>query len=186
MARLRTVSTANGVALVASYHDFECTPGLDTLLGRIPEAERRRADVAKVAVMPKDPDDVLTLPAATCRASRTVDLPLIIMSMGGLGALSRVVGWMYGSAATFAVGKSSSAPGQITVEELRGMLSAMRHAVTGGRARCRARALVGLIFGSPPPPPPRSNCVRSRRSATDGRPCCNAQAFGLAAIWRAC
>ena len=44
------------------------------------------------------------------------------------GALSRVVGWMYGSAATFAVGKSASAPGQITVEQLRALL-------TRGRAR---------------------------------------------------
>lgn len=131
MARLRAVSTANGVALVASYHNFECTPDLDTLVGRFAEAERRGADVAKVAVMPKDPQDVLTLLAATYCASRTIDVPLISMSMGGLGALSRVVGWMYGSAATFAVGKSSSAPGQITVEELRGMLSAMQHAVTG-------------------------------------------------------
>ena len=131
MARLRAVSTANGVALVASYHNFECTPDLDTLVGRFAEAGRRGADVAKVAVMPKDPQDVLTLLAATYRASRTLDLPLISMSMGGLGALSRVVGWMYGSAATFAVGKSSSAPGQITVEQLRAMLTAFRQAAGG-------------------------------------------------------
>lgn len=131
MARLRSVTAAHGVALVASYHNFERTPDVDTLVDRFAEAARRGADVAKVAVMPKDPQDVLTLLAATYRASRTVDLPLISMSMGGLGALSRVVGWMYGSAATFAVGKSSSAPGQIGVEELRSMLSLMRQAVTG-------------------------------------------------------
>jgi 3-dehydroquinate dehydratase I len=131
MARLRAVSTANGVALVASYHNFECTPDLETLVDRFAEAGRSQADVAKVAVMPRDPLDVLTLLAATYRASRMIDVPLISMSMGGLGALSRVVGWMYGSAATFAVGKSSSAPGQITVEALRGMLSTMQNAVTG-------------------------------------------------------
>lgn len=131
MARLRAVSAANGVALVASYHNFESTPDLDTLADRFAEAKRRGADVAKVAVMPNDPQDVLTLLAATYRASRTIDLPLISMSMGALGAMSRVVGWMYGSAATFAVGLSSSAPGQITLEELRPMLAAMRHAVTG-------------------------------------------------------
>jgi 3-dehydroquinate dehydratase-1 len=88
--------------------------------------------VAKVAVMPQDPQDVLTLLAATHRASQRVNLPLISMSMGGLGALSRVVGWIYGSAATFAVGKGSSAPGQMSIEELRAMLATMRHAVTGG------------------------------------------------------
>jgi 3-dehydroquinate dehydratase-1 len=41
------------------------------------------------------------------------------MSMGGLGAISRIVGWMYGSSVTFAVGKSSSAPGQVPIGELR-------------------------------------------------------------------
>ena len=131
MARLRTVAAAHGVALVASYHNFERTPDLDTLVDRFAEAARRGADVAKVAVMPQDPQDVLTLLAATYRASQSVELPLISMSMGGLGAPSRAVGWMYGSAATFAVGKSSSAPGQMSIDELRGVLSAMQHAVAG-------------------------------------------------------
>ena len=45
-------------------------------------------------------------------ARETLDIPLISMSMGGVGSLSRIMGWVYGSAATFAVGKSSSAPGQ--------------------------------------------------------------------------
>jgi 3-dehydroquinate dehydratase-1 len=53
------------------------------------------------------------------------------MSMGGVGSLSRVMGWVYGSAATFAVGKSSSAPGQIAIEELRSVIATVRKSVTG-------------------------------------------------------
>jgi 3-dehydroquinate dehydratase-1 len=89
------------------------------------------ADVAKVAVMPKTEQDVLALLAATDRARRTISLPLISMSMGGIGSLSRIMGWVYGSAATFAVGKSSSAPGQIAIEDLRSVLATVRKAVTG-------------------------------------------------------
>jgi 3-dehydroquinate dehydratase-1 len=100
--------------------------------GKFIEAAHLGADIAKVAVMPKDPQDVLVLLAATLKASQTLGVPLISMSMGGLGSLSRIMGWVYGSAATFAVGKGSSAPGQIAIEELRAMLATVRRAVTGG------------------------------------------------------
>ena len=131
LKQLREVSAANGIAMVMSYHNFQQTPDLATLVDRFTEAQRLGADVAKVAVMPSGPADVLTLLDATYRASQQLHIPVISMSMGGIGAVSRMMGWMYGSAATFAVGKSSSAPGQVAVEELRASLAAVRHAVTG-------------------------------------------------------
>lgn len=132
LEQLRAVSAANGIAMVMSYHNFQLTPDIDTLIGRFAEAQRLGADIAKVAVMPKDPQDVLTLLGATYRASQATRIPLISMSMGGIGSMSRIMGWLYGSAATFAVGKSSSAPGQIAVEELRATLATVRRAVSGG------------------------------------------------------
>lgn len=131
LQQLREVSAANGVAMVMSYHNFQHTPDLDTLLGRFTLAQHLGADVAKVAVMPKDPQDVLTLLGATWQASQSLRIPLISMSMGGIGSVSRMIGWLYGSAATFAVGKSSSAPGQVALEDLRATLAAVRRAVTG-------------------------------------------------------
>ena len=74
---------------------------------------------------------MLELLAATSRAREAHDLPLISMSMGGIGSLSRIMGWVYGSAATFAVGKSSSAPGQIAIEDLRTALAIVRQSVLG-------------------------------------------------------
>jgi 3-dehydroquinate dehydratase-1 len=132
LKRLRIVSAEHGVAMIMSYHNFQLTPEPAVMDGKFIEAERLGADVAKVAVMPRDPQDVLTLLAATYRASQTIRVPLITMSMGGVGSLSRVMGWVYGSAATFAVGKSSSAPGQIAIEDLRAVLATVRRAVTGG------------------------------------------------------
>jgi 3-dehydroquinate dehydratase-1 len=131
LARLREVSKANGIAMIMSYHNFQLTPDGTTLDAKFLAAERCGADVAKVAVMPKTEQDVLELLAATDRARRAIKLPLISMSMGGIGSLSRMMGWVYGSAATFAVGKSSSAPGQVAIEDLRAVLAVVRRAVTG-------------------------------------------------------
>jgi len=129
---LREVSAANGIALIMSYHNFQLTPDAEMLDSKFAAAERLGADVAKVAVMPTNEQDVLTLLAATDRARQALKIPLISMSMGGIGSLSRIMGWVYGSAATFAVGKSSSAPGQIAIEDLRAVLATVRRAVTGG------------------------------------------------------
>jgi 3-dehydroquinate dehydratase-1 len=131
LQRLREVSAANGITMIMSYHNFQMTPDAATLDSKFLAAERLGADVAKVAVMPKTVQDVLDLLAATDRARQAISLPLISMSMGGIGSLSRIMGWVYGSAATFAVGKSSSAPGQIAIEDLRMTLATVRKAVMG-------------------------------------------------------
>ena len=128
---LRAVSKANGIGMIMSYHNFQMTPDAATLDGKFAAAKQFDADVGKVAVMPTNEVDVLELLAATSRARESLDIPLISMSMGGVGSLSRIMGWVYGSAATFAVGKSSSAPGQIAIEDLRTTLAIVRQAVTG-------------------------------------------------------
>jgi 3-dehydroquinate dehydratase-1 len=128
---LRGISKAHGIGMILSYHDFQATPDAATLDGKFAAAAKWGADVAKVAVMPAGERDVLELLAATSRAREAVDIPLISMSMGGVGSLSRIVGGAYGSAATFAVGKSSSAPGQIAIEDLRAALAITRRAVLG-------------------------------------------------------
>jgi len=131
-ARLREASRAAEILMVASYHNFKATPDAATLVDKFAQAERLGGDVAKVAVMPQGPQDVLTLLGATHTASQSVGLPLISMSMGAYGSLSRMMGWVYGSTVTFAVGKSSSAPGQVPIEELRSVLATVRKAVLGG------------------------------------------------------
>ena len=128
---LRKVSRANGIGMILSYHNFQMTPDASTLDEKFAAAVRLGADVAKVAVMPHNDRDVLELLAATRRAREKHDLPLISIAMGGLGALSRIAGWIYGSSATFAIGQACSAPGQIAIEDLRAALSIIRHAVLG-------------------------------------------------------
>jgi 3-dehydroquinate dehydratase-1 len=89
-------------------------------------ADQLGADVAKVAVMPRDFDDVLTLLTATRQASKKLRIPLISMSMGPLGAITRLVGGVFGSSLSFAVGAASSAPGQVPIEDLNAVLEILQ------------------------------------------------------------
>ena len=129
--RLRAASREHEIALIGSYHNFGATPDAAALAGKFALAHELEADIAKVAVMPKGPPDVLTLLGATFDASQTLPIPLISMSMGPYGSLSRMVGFVYGSALTWAVGKSSSAPGQLPIEDLRAVLATVRKTVLG-------------------------------------------------------
>ena len=80
------------------------------------------ADIAKIAVMPQSAGDVLTLLSATEKASRTLSCQVISMSMKGTGLISRLSGEVFGSCLTFGAAGGASAPGQIDVGELRGIL----------------------------------------------------------------
>ncbi|MCC6379198.1 MAG: type I 3-dehydroquinate dehydratase [Burkholderiales bacterium] len=120
-AQVRSVvatARAQRTRVILSYHNFGYTPGQDFLVGRFLEAERLGADVAKVAVMPRDRMDVLTLLSATATAHAKGGIPLISMSMGPLGAVTRMVGGLFGSSLSFAVGDAASAPGQMPIADL--------------------------------------------------------------------
>ena len=116
----------NGVQVIGSSHHFSETPSEEVIVATLSNAEKAGADVAKVAVMPKVISDVVTLLAATERASRELRIPLITMAMGSLGVVTRVFGGMFGSALTFAAGTKTSAPGQLPIETLREILDAAR------------------------------------------------------------
>lgn len=131
IALVREAAKANDIKLVLSFHNFSFTPGLETLGQRFLQAEQLGADIAKVAVMPRNLEDVLTLLGATLSASQKLRIPLISMSMGPYGSLTRLFGWTFGSALTFAVGASSSAPGQVPIEDLNTVLSILQKSLAG-------------------------------------------------------
>lgn len=114
LRRVRDSTRAHETRLILSYHNFGYTPGVEFLVQRFLEAERLGADVAKVAVMPRDRMDVLTLLTATTQADAKGGIPLISMAMGPLGSITRMVGGVFGSSLSFAVGDTASAPGQMS------------------------------------------------------------------------
>lgn len=110
--------------VVMSYHNFDETPDLKTVMDKFDRMSLAGADVLKIALMPQKPEDVLTLMQATLLARRTYNVPVISMSMGAAGQCSRVLGGLYGSCATFASLKKASAPGQIGAQSLVDYLNA--------------------------------------------------------------
>lgn len=128
---VRTVVTAahqKGVAVIGSSHDFDRTPDEAELISRLERMQALGCDIAKIAVMPQSPRDVLTLLSATERMKREhPELPLITMSMGQLGMVSRLCGEIFGSALTFGSAGQASAPGQVEVSQLRQTLELLHN-----------------------------------------------------------
>lgn len=107
-------------SLIVSFHDFKKTPSRDELVSILKQQIAAGAHVAKLAAMPQKEEDVLNVLSATLEVRRQFPcIPIITMSMGPTGAVTRLVGGLFGSDLTFAVGSQSSAPGQIPVAELR-------------------------------------------------------------------
>ncbi len=112
-----------GCRVIASNHDFEKTPPTQEMVHRLKRMEELGADVAKLAVMPKNRQDVLNLLQATVTADEALSVPVVTMSMGSMGVISRVCGSLTGSAMTFAALGEASAPGQIPVEQMAELLT---------------------------------------------------------------
>lgn len=112
--------------VIASNHDFDKTPDKTEIINRLLTMKDKGAHISKIAVMPRCPEDVLTLLHATVDAKKMrEDITLITMSMGQLGVISRLGGGIFGSAMTFGAKTKelASAPGQVEVNELKGILS---------------------------------------------------------------
>ena len=117
---------ASGVRVVASSHNFDRTPSQAEMVLRLQAMQRSGADIVKIAVMPNSAEDVLRLLCASEEFNRLyTDRPVIAISMGGLGCVSRVAGAVSGSDMTFGAVDTISAPGQLPANTLDGILRAL-------------------------------------------------------------
>lgn len=105
--------------VIASHHDFSMTPPEQAMTGLLAAMRRDGADMVKLAVMPENMDDVLRLLSVTGHFREEFsDTPIIAISMGRYGMLSRLCGEFFGIAVTFGSHTRASAPGQIDLAEL--------------------------------------------------------------------
>ncbi|QEM91028.1 type I 3-dehydroquinate dehydratase [Kosakonia radicincitans] len=120
---------AKNVKVIMSSHDFHNTPPAEEIVQRLRKMQQLGADIPKIALMPKNKTDVLTLLTSTLEMhEHYADRPLITMSMAKTGVISRLAGEVFGSAATFGAVKKASAPGQISVSDLRIALTILHQA----------------------------------------------------------
>ena len=118
------------VKVIASNHDFFKTPAKADIIYRLRKMQDMNADIPKIAVMPQNKKDVLTLLAATEEMTTNyADRPIITMSMAGTGVISRLCGEVFGSSMTFGAAKKASAPGQMGVNDLNTVLGLLHNAM---------------------------------------------------------
>lgn len=121
-AQIIKEAQGKGISIIMSNHDFDQTPDQDEIVKRLRMMVEREADICKMAVMPQTPEDVLTLLQATNKMKQQTDRPIVTMSMGQLGLVSRIFGEIFGSAITFGAAEQISAPGQLPSRQLAELL----------------------------------------------------------------
>jgi 3-dehydroquinate dehydratase I len=108
-----------GVKVIMAFHDFNNTPPTHEIVELMKKMEAECADIVKVAFKPRSYVDVLNVLKA--QVSANLKAPVIAVSMGEMGRVSRVAGPMMGAFMTFAApsdGKAAAA-GQYTLDEVR-------------------------------------------------------------------
>ncbi|MCH7391321.1 type I 3-dehydroquinate dehydratase [Acinetobacter dispersus] len=117
---------AKKVLIVMSNHDFQKTPSEAEIIKRLLKQDELGADILKIAVMPQNKQDVFTLMNATLNVSQQSKKPLLTMSMGKLGTISRIATANMGGSFSFGMIGEASAPGQIDVTQLKQFLKTVQ------------------------------------------------------------
>jgi len=126
VVKLTQLAHDKKVLVIMSNHDFNKTPEQQEIENRLLKQDQMGADILKIAVMPKSKQDVFTLMNATLAVSQKSQKPLLTMSMGQLGTISRVATANMGGSLSFGMIGEASAPGQIDVTQLKQLLKTVQ------------------------------------------------------------
>jgi len=120
---LDSLSTSQ-TRLIISHHDFDRTPDSASLSNILQQQVQSGAHIGKIVTMAHDHLDVLRVLHLQCEAQR-YNFPLIAFCMGQEGKISRVITLLLGGFMTYAAlnEQQATAPGQLSVAELRNSLS---------------------------------------------------------------
>ncbi|WP_457555314.1 type I 3-dehydroquinate dehydratase [Candidatus Pyrohabitans sp.] len=119
------LARSSNVDVIVSCHDFSATPSLEAMRGILEEEVDAGASIAKLAVTARSRRDVVSLLRVTQEMSERLDVPIVTIALGELGRVTRIAAPMLGSAITYGYVTRETAPGQLSVEELKQMLSAL-------------------------------------------------------------
>lgn len=111
-----------GAKVIGSNHHFDRTPDDEEIIEIMKKMESAGADICKMAVMPQVKEDVDRFMKVSEKLKNMISVPIITMSMGELGSISRVCAKQTGSCITFASGIQTSAPGQIDIAMARKLI----------------------------------------------------------------
>lgn len=120
----------NGTAVLYSKHVLKETPEACTLLKWAEQWTKTGADMIKISTEPKSRSDVAELLKASALLQEQCQIPIIAISSGRLGAVSRLTGEYFGSALVFSsLDLGGLKYGQIPIKQLRHILTAVHEFV---------------------------------------------------------
>jgi 3-dehydroquinate dehydratase-1 len=120
--RLVPLARARGCLLILSAHDFSRTPPADELAALAERGRGLGADVVKLATTTRSFSDVQTLLTVTL-AQRPSGV--VTLGMGPFGPLTRIVLPAAGSLLTYGSIGRPTAPGQLSVAEIRRLFDSL-------------------------------------------------------------
>ena len=108
------------VRRIISFHNLKSTPNARILATKAREARCHGADIFKVATRTDTPTELGRLIDFITKSR--VDVPLAVMGIGKLGAISRVLLARAGSVLIYAsIGAATDVEGQLSLEQLRAL-----------------------------------------------------------------
>ena len=110
--------------IICSFHDFNKTPSLKQLKRIAEKMEKTKAQVVKIVTMVKTESDNQKL--FELLAGKKTGVEMIVLGMGEKGKITRLLSPLWGGFMTFASTGSATAPGQLTVTELKSIYKKMR------------------------------------------------------------
>jgi 3-dehydroquinate dehydratase-1 len=113
--KVKEIAKNKGKLLLMSYHDFEKTPSENEIQKLIDDCKAQGADIVKYAFKANTFEDVARV---MCITNKNKDKNIVAISMGEIGKITRVAGFMFGSLITYTYIGQSFAPGQIEVKKL--------------------------------------------------------------------
>lgn len=116
---IRGACQKHRTALMISYHDLEHTPDSGEVLSLLQKEMELGADVCKVSFVAETYGDVDRLGKAVVQAKQAgIDVPIVSISAGPRGSLSRICGDVFGSDGTFV---STGKTHQIHIDDVRAL-----------------------------------------------------------------
>ena len=125
--KLRSIldeARAKNIGRIISFHAFKNTPRVSTLKSKARAAKSHGADIFKVAIRTDTPAQLERL--FDFAASKDVDLVVSAMGIGKLGAVSRVVLAQLGSVFIYVSLGEANVEGQLSIQQLRAAISALK------------------------------------------------------------
>jgi 3-dehydroquinate dehydratase-1 len=117
---LLAIAEKKNVRRIVSFHDFKSTPSVQLLAAKANSAKALRADIFKVATRTDTPMELGRL--LDFMTNTGVNLPLAVMGIGKLGAISRVILARAGSVLIYAsLGTATDIEGQLSLKQLRAL-----------------------------------------------------------------